>query len=175
LNRATQKESTVKRAYDRLTAFGIKVKIELILGLPVDDPVGDAIDSIKLAQRIAPGGFVTAFPLMLYPGTDLTRQCKTNGVELNEECAMEWHTGVGSINFDPVTNNRIRNLTKLATFFVRYGISERWMRSIIDMQLTETASRELSKCQYLESLIFRNGAEVEKDFDRILAQMVFKY
>jgi radical SAM superfamily enzyme YgiQ (UPF0313 family) len=174
-NRTFQNENMVKNAYDRLVSFGIKVKMELIMGLPVSDPVTDAIESIKLAQRIGQGSFVAAFPLMLYPGTDLTLKCLKKNIELNENCEMEWHTGVGSVKFDPLTNNRIKNLTKLTTFFVKYGVSERWMRCIIDMQLTESASQELSKCQYLESLIFRNGEAIENNFDQILSQMVFKF
>lgn len=174
-NRQFQTEEMVKQAYDRLTSFEIKVKLEFIFGLPVSDPVEDAIDSIKMAQRICAGTFVAAFPLMLYPGTELTLWCEKNNVPLNDECIMEWHTGIGSIKFDKVTENRIKNLTKMATFFVKYNIGERWMRALIDLNLTELSSHQLSECQYLESLIFRNGPQVEKHFDKILAGMKFKY
>jgi radical SAM superfamily enzyme YgiQ (UPF0313 family) len=174
-NRAAQTESLVKSAYDRLTSFGFKIKMELIMGLPVDDPVEDAIESIKMVQRIGCGTFVSAFPLMLFPGTDLTQWCIENNIELNDTCNMEFHSGVGSVKFDPITEMRIINLTKLTTFFVKYGINEHWIRSIIDMQPTEQSALGLSKCQYLESLIFRNGPEIEKEFDQILSQMDFKY
>ena len=71
-NRQFQNEAQVKEAVDRLTSHGINVKLELIVGNPVEDPIGDALDTIKLAQRVGGAkGFVVAFPLMLYPGTAL--------------------------------------------------------------------------------------------------------
>jgi len=174
-NRSFQKETQVKKAYERLCSFGIKVKLEVIIGLPVQDPLGDALDTIKLCLRVAPGGFITCFPLMLYPGTALYRKCISEGIPLNDDCEYEWHSGEGSVKFDPETSRRIKNLTKMATFFVKYNIDERWMRAFIDMDLTESASRQLSECSYLESLVFRLGEGVRKDFDSILAGMHFRY
>jgi radical SAM superfamily enzyme YgiQ (UPF0313 family) len=175
-NRLAQNEEIVKAAYDRLTSFGIPVKMEFILGLPVKDPVGDAIASIKLAQKVGAGTFISAFPLMIYPGTDLNIWCKENNIEFNDECTSEWHTGIGSIKFDPITTKRIINLTKMATMFVKYNINERWMRALIDMNITPSASKGLSKCQYLESLIFRLGKDTaEKEFEKIITEMDFKY
>jgi radical SAM superfamily enzyme YgiQ (UPF0313 family) len=174
-NRNFQDEAQVKKALERLFSFGIKVKIEVIIGLPVQDPIGDALDTIKLCQRVAPGGFTTCFPLMLYPGTGLYEKCMAEGITLNENCEYEWHSGEGSVKFDPETSRRIKNLTKMATFFVKYNINEAWMRALIDMDLTDSASRQLSQCTYLESLIFRLGEEVKNDFDNILAGMHFRY
>lgn len=174
-NRSFQKEAQVKKAYERLCSFGIKVKLEIIIGLPVHDPLGDALDTIKLCQRVAPGGFTACFPLMLYPGTELYRKCVVDGISLNDNCEYEWHSGEGSVKFDSETSRRIKNLTKMATFFVKYNIDERWMRALIDMDLTEPASRQLSECSYLESLVFRLGEGVREDFDSILAGMYFRY
>ncbi len=174
-NRGFQKEAQVKEAYERLGSFGIKVKLEIIIGLPVQDPIGDALDTIKLCQRVAPGGFTSCFPLMLYPGTALYGKCLVEGTPLNDNCEYEWHSGEGSVKFGPETGRRIKNLTKMATLFVKHNIDERWMLALIDMDLTESASRQLSECSYLESLIFRLGEGVRKDFDRILAGMYFRY
>jgi radical SAM superfamily enzyme YgiQ (UPF0313 family) len=173
-NRSVHDRETVKSAYEKLSSFGIPVKMEFIMGLPIENPVKDAIDSIKFAQELN-AQFVAAFPLMLYPGTDLSRYCEERGIKLNEECKSEWHTGVGSIKFDKLTDRRIKNLTKMATFFVKYKVSERWIMALIDMEITEDASRKLAECKYLESLIFRIGPEIEKDFDNILSKMDFKY
>lgn len=174
-NRSFQKEEQVKKAYDRLSSFGIKVKLEAIIGLPVKDPVGDAIDTIKLCQRVAAGGFTTCFPLMLYPGTALYNKCQAEGVPLNDSCEFEWHSGEGSVKFDRETARRIKNLTKMGTFFVKHNVDERWMRAFMDLELTKEASRQLSECTYLESLTFRLGEGARKDFDSILADMHFRY
>jgi radical SAM superfamily enzyme YgiQ (UPF0313 family) len=174
-NRGFQNEVQVKEAYDRLRSFGIKAKLEVIIGLPVHDPIGDALDTIKLCQRVAQGGFTTCFSLMFYPGTALYKKCLDEGVPLNDHCELDWHFGEGSVKFDQETAKRIKNLTKMATFFVKYNVDERWMRALIDMELTEPASRQLSECSYLESLIFRMGEKVRNDFDSILSGMHFRY
>ena len=80
-----------------------------------------------------------------------------------------------SVKFDPLTMRRIKNMTKMATMFIKYDISERWMRALIDMDLNETSSKQLSECQYLESLKFRLGEKIENEFDEILKGMHFKY
>jgi len=66
-------------------------------------------------------------------------------------------------------------MTKLATMFIKYNMSERWMRALMDMNLTEESSKQLSECQYLESLTFRLGDDIEEHFDDILEGMNFKY
>jgi len=175
-NRQFQKEDQVKEAYDRLQSFGIGVKVELIIGLPVDDPIGDAIDSIKLGQRIAAGGFAAAFPLMLYPGTALHKWCVENDIPMNEECTFEWYSGVGSIKFeDPAIEKKIHNLSKLATFFIKYNVDEHWMRALIEMDLPQAASLAISQTNYLESLMFRQGNNAENSFEKSLDYMNFRF
>ena len=174
-NRAHQNEKQVKEAYDRLTYFGIKVKIEIIVGLPVEDPVEDAIETVKMVQRIGPGTLVGCFPLMLYPGTVLYEICRSKKTELNEDCEYEWHSGEGSVKFPSDVARRIKNITKMATMFVKYNIDEKWMRTLIDVDQTDASSRGMSECQFLESLVFRQGEGARKEFDKILADMHFRY
>ena len=184
-NRHFQDEAQVIEACKILTDYGIKVKLEVIIGLPnidnlVPDPVTDAVNTIKMCQRItrevpANTTWTSCFPLMLYPGTALWDKAKKAGIPLSEACEFEWHSGEGSVKFDPLTMRRIKNMTKMATMFIKYDISERWMRALIDMDLNETSSKQLSECQYLESLKFRLGEKIENEFDEILKGMHFKY
>ncbi|NQU58886.1 MAG: cobalamin B12-binding domain-containing protein [Rhodospirillales bacterium] len=175
-NRQFQKEEQIKEAIDRLSEFGIGVKMELIIGLPVDDPVGDAIDSIKQAQRIGAGSFGAAFPLMLYPGTALHKWCQENNIPMNEECSFEWYAGVGSVKFeDPQVEKQIHNLSKLATFFIKYNIDERWMRALAAADLPEDASEQISKNNYYESLVARQGESAEDSFGKSLTYMNFRF
>ena len=55
----------------------------------------------------------------------------------------------------------------MATMFIKYNMSERWMSALMDTEITEESSKQLSECQYLESLMFRLGEDVEEDFDEI--------
>jgi hypothetical protein len=113
---------------------------------------------------------------MLYPGTSLWNKAMKAGVPLNEACKFEWHTGEGSVKFDPSTMKRIKNITKMTTMFVNYQMDERWMRALINMDLNEAASRQLSECVYYENLMFRMGKKFdEKEFDNIMKSINFKY
>ena len=184
-NRHFQDEAQVIDACKILTGYGIKVKLEVIIGLPnidglVPDPITDAIKTIQMTQRISrevPTGmtWTSCFPLMLYPGTSLWEKARRSNIPLSEACEFEWHSGEGSVKFDSLTMKRIRNMTKMATMFIKYDMSERWMRALIDMDLNDPSSKQLSECQYLESLKFRLGDKIEDEFDGILKGMHFKY
>jgi hypothetical protein len=175
-NRQFQKEEQIKEAYDRLKAFGVGVKMELIIGLPVEDPVGDALETIKCAQRIGAGGFGAAFPLMLYPGTALHKWCKDNNIPMNEECQFEWYSGVGSVKFeDANVQKQIHNLSKLAPFFIKYNIEERWMRALMDLDMSSEASKLISQNNYLEALVARQGETAKESFGEVLTYMNFRF
>lgn len=88
-NRQHQSEEQVKAAFERLKSYNIPTKLELIIGLPLDDPVGDAIDTIKLAQRVSAGTFAATFPLMIYPGTSLHDWCIKHDIPMNDECSYD--------------------------------------------------------------------------------------
>ena len=138
--------------------------------------VGDAIETIKLAQRVTEGkAFAAAFPLMLYPGTKLHEMSIADNVPLNQECEFEWHKGIGSIDFGQEIQRRIRALVKLATFFVKYQVEEYWMRALIELPIDDQASKALSESNYLESLIFHQGDSVRERFDEILANTQLSY
>ena len=184
-NRHFQDEKQVIEAVKIMTGYGVKVKLEVIIGLPnIDglcpDPVTDAIKTVQMCQRISQEAppdttWTSCFPLMLYPGTSLWEKAKKAKIPLSEACEFEWHSGEGSVKFDPLTMKRIKNMTKMATMFIKYDMSERWMRALLDIELTDTSSRQLGECQYLESLKFRLGDKIEEEFDDILKGIHFKY
>ena len=184
-NRHFQDENQVIEACKILASFGIKAKLEVIIGLPnidglVPDPVTDAIKTVQMCQRISREvpdmTWTSCFPLMLYPGTSLWDKAMKAGVPLNEACEFQWNTGEGSVKFDPLTMKRIKNMTKMTTMFINYQMDERWMRALIDMDLNESASKQLSESGYYESLMFRMGKKfVEKEFDNIMKGINFQY
>ena len=49
------------------------------------------------------------------------------------------------------------------------------VRALIDVDLNDSSSKQLSESQYLESLKFRLGNKIEEEFDEILKGMNFKY
>ena len=174
-NRQFQDEKQVADAVERLRKRDIPVKLELIVGAPVDDPVGDAIETIKLAQRVGAGMFVAAFPLMLYPGTALQKWCLENNIAIRDDCTYECYGGVGSIRFNPEIQKKITNISKMAAFFVKYNVDERWIRTLIEMDLNNTAARRIAESTYYESLRFKLGDQIDREFDKILENTRFRY
>ena len=175
-NRQFQDEAQVATAVERLASHGIPVKLELIVGAPVEDPVGDAIDTIRLAQRVAvPGTFVVAFPLMLYPGTALHKWCLKNKVPIRDDCSYDFYSGMGSVRFAPDIQKKLTNIAKLAAFFVKYKVDERWIRALIEMDLNDAAAKRIGESVYYESLRFRLGDQIDQEFDKILQNTKFRY
>ena len=161
-NRQSQTKDLFKKAIDRLNAFGIAAKVDVIVGNPVEDPVGDAIETINFAQSLCSNNVIaTIFPLMLFPGTRLTRWCHENNVPLNDECLFDFYGGVGSIKFDLETGKKIRSLVKLGHFFIAHKIPERWIRALIETDINETAAHNIANCNYHDSLVYHGKSEKE--------------
>jgi len=185
-NRAFQNEEEITKACSRLINTGVKVKFEIIVGLPnidglVPDPVEDAIHSVKLCQRIAskfPKGSIKAAcnALVLYPGTKLWDLAKDRGISIREDgWKHALYEGVGSVIFPKDVERRISNIVKMTVMFVKYGINEKWMRALIDMDMTDEARRKLSEAQYIDSLTFRLGSKLNERAGEIISNMSFKY
>ncbi|MBN1675454.1 MAG: cobalamin-dependent protein [Kiritimatiellae bacterium] len=174
-NRAWDSESRMKEAYDRLTTFGFRVNLQGIVGLPVEDPVEDAIDTIKGMQRIGPGSVCSCYPLIVYPGTEMARYCSRRGLAMNEACTGDTNTGVPSLAFPPEVLRRLRNACKLATLFVRFNVDEKWMRPLLDIEFDDETSKALSTVRYFECVRDRLGEKGERAFAQILAGMRLRY
>lgn len=175
VNRSWDNEGKMKLAYDRLSSFGYAVNLQCIVGLPVADPVEDALETVKALQRIGPGSVVSCYPLQIYPGTAMELYCRENGFSLNEECSGDTNSGIPGILFPPLVTKRIRNICKLATLFVKYGIEERWMRALIDVDIDESTSRQLSTARYHDCVTDRLGEKGEELFTTILGTMNLRF
>ncbi len=175
LGRPWDDEAQMKAAYERLVSFGFAVNLQAIVGLPVDDPVADALETVRGLQRIGPGSVVSCYPLQIYPGTALERLCAERGLARNPECTGDTNTGVPALVFPPAAVKRIRNICKLATLIVKYGIGEEWVRALIDVDLDDETSRRLSLARYRDCVVDRLGRRGEEIFESIIAGMNLRY
>jgi len=174
-NRAWDNEERMKRAYDRLRSFGYAVNLQCIVGLPVDDPVEDAMDTIKGMQRIGPGSICSCYPLMIYPGTAMEKYCRERNIKLNDECVGDTNTAIPNVLFSPEVTKRLRDICKLGTLFVKYNVDERWMRALINIDFDDETSRHLSMVRYYECVTDRLKEKGEQIFNEILATMNLRY
>lgn len=174
-NRAWDSEKIMKQAYDRLCSFGYTVNLQCIVGLPIDDPVEDAMNTIKGIQRIGPGSICSCYPLMIYPGTAMEKYCRQHNVQLNDACVGDTNTAIPNILFAQDVTKQLRNICKLGTLFVKYNIDERWMRALINIDFDDETSRQLSMVRYYECVTDRLKKKGEQIFSDILATMKLRY
>ncbi len=174
-NRSWDNEYQMKRAYDRLCSFGYHVNMQSIVGLPVDDPVEEALDTIKGMQRIGPGSVCSCYPLMIYPGTAMEEYCLRQGIKINDACVGDTNNAIPQILFPDSTIRQLRNICKLGTLFVKYNISERWMRALITVDYDDETSQHLSMVRYHECVTDRLKEKGEQIFQDILSSMHLRY
>ena len=165
----------IKDAYNRLRSFGYRVNLQCIVGLPVDNPVDDALETILAVKKIAPGSIISCYPLMIYPGTKMNDYCRDNGFELNKDCNGDTNSATCAINFSPSVNKKLYNICKLATFFVKYNLDEMLIRALINIDIDDDASQQLSMLRYRECVVDRLGALGDSIFDSILKGMNLKF
>ena len=175
LGRAWDDEARMKAAYERLVSFGFTVNLQAIVGLPVEDPVADALETVRGLQRIGAGSVVSCYPLQIYPGTALERLCVERGLTRNPQCTGDTNTGVPALAFPPAAVRRIRNICKLATMFVKYDVGEEWMRALIDVEFDDETSRRLSLARYRDCVVDRLGRRGGEIFADIVAGMNLRY
>ena len=170
LGRGWDNEAQLKKAYDRLVKLGFRVNLQAIVGLPIKDPVEDALDTVEALKRIGTGSIVSVYPLQIYPNTKIEQYSKENGYILNKECEGDTNTGMPAIDFGYKTNNRLRNICKLATMVVKYGIDRKWLEAMMDIDLKES-SQEMSMIRYYECIKDRLPDKADKIFGDIISTM----
>ena len=175
LKRAWDHEKYMRAAYLRLTSFGFRVNLQCIVGLPLPDPIEDAMETIQGLQRIGPGSVVSCYPLMIYPGTEMEAYIQKLGLKLNPACNGDTNSGVPHILFEADVTRTLRNICKLATMFVKYNLNAEWMRALIKIDFDEHTSRNLSRARYFECMHDRLGDQGAEIFNEVMAMTNLRY
>lgn len=174
-NRQWDNEDKMKKAYDRLVSFGYSVNMQVIVGLPVEDPVDDAIETIMGLQRIGAGSICSVYPLQVYPRTEIKKYCDKNGFSFHDTNKKDTNTGMVDIKFDDLTVKRLKNICKLGTMFVKYNIGEEWMRALIDVDFDDETSKKLSEVRYKECISDRVKDVIPNEINKIISNTNLRY
>lgn len=174
-NRNWDNEKRMKAAYDRCVAFGFSVNMAAIIGLPVSDPVEDAIDTIEGLKRIGKYSICSVYPLQIYPNTAIEEYCKEHQFKLNDLSTNDTNTGIPSILFSEKEIKQIKNLCKLATLIVKYNIDERWIRVLMNIDFDQETSFLLSRERYRECIIDRLKDRGKEIFEDVINNTKLRY
>jgi radical SAM superfamily enzyme YgiQ (UPF0313 family) len=196
-NRQWDNEEKLKKAYDRLTSFGYRVNLQAIVGLPVQDPVEDALDTLDALKRIGPGSIISLYPLQIYPHTHIKEIAESRGFKVNENCSGDTNTGVGGLLFPEETEKRLKNICKFGTLYVKgemdkywesallnegknylaeNKIDKEWLRRALETDFNQETSKKLSMARYHDCVIDRLGKIKGDDlFNKILKTTNIRY
>jgi radical SAM superfamily enzyme YgiQ (UPF0313 family) len=137
LRRGNVSNEQIFNACRILNFHSIKVRLQNIIGLPVDDPFEDAIQTLKMNQEINPYDSWCAI-LQPYPGTDIFKTCRERNLIEEDFTPVNFfeHTQL-KIN----CASEINTLHKLWYFAVKYKIDPELIRILCKQPLTKEVSK----------------------------------
>jgi radical SAM superfamily enzyme YgiQ (UPF0313 family) len=124
----------IKEAAWLIKKYGIYLYTFNILGLP-GETIDDAIDTLKLNQEIG-SDFIWCSLLQAYPGTAISEYVKKHGFLADDNNAGfdEWYFMSSKMKIENI--DEITNLQKMMQFFIKFRLSDYWVRKIIKMPIT---------------------------------------
>lgn len=174
--RAFQTEEIIRKAVGKLRQFGIRGTLELIIGAPCEDPIEEALNSYQKMQEIAPDFYCNAYPLIVFPGTDLQRYLLKNNIPFNDPATgSRIHEGFTSIIFEESIMEKIRILSKFSNFFVSHKVNIHYMRALLEVKMNEKAAFEIAKANFIVAQDYKFGEGEDYAAERMKAMRKFFY
>lgn len=146
-NRDTQKlirrewnsNEKVQDGIENCKKVGIKTRLQNMIGLPVDDPLQDAFDTLIFNQKVQPtDSWVSMF--QPYRGTQLWEYCKNkNLINPNSNGGTFYEGSV--LNIPNV--EQINSLYKWWPYLVKYNIPMELIKILIDIPLSPAIQKRL--------------------------------
>jgi radical SAM superfamily enzyme YgiQ (UPF0313 family) len=123
----------VKTMAQAAMQFGIKIRIQNMIGLPVDDILGDALLTLRCNQDIAPtDSWVSVY--QPYGKTDLAEYCVKKGF-IKSNYVAQGQYDRSQFNFPD--SEKIYRLAKCWWFFVVHKVDIEFCKTIIELPLTD--------------------------------------
>lgn len=139
LRRGFVTNDQIKLACDACKELGIKVRLQNMIGLPVDNPLEDALETLKMNQDIDPTDSWAAI-FQPFPRTDLWQFCLDKGLIEPETQARAFyeHTPLKIEDAD-----KINSLHKWWFFAVKYKWPIELVRILVGINLTDDQEKRI--------------------------------
>jgi radical SAM superfamily enzyme YgiQ (UPF0313 family) len=131
LERPSISNEQIEKRLALFKKYGIKVRVSFLIGIPVSDPVVDAIDNVLYSQQHREY-WCTASILQPYQSTKLYTFLKEKNLIL--ESTHKEFRDRSIISMD--NPHFFSNLVKLWPIIVRSDCDEAWVRSLCQMRIT---------------------------------------
>lgn len=134
----------VEQACIDCAEVGIKVRLQNMIGLPVDDPLQDALDTLEFNISVYPtDSWASIF--QPFPGTEMWQYC------VDKELI---NTGTQSANFYEGTQLNIKDAEKINRlhkwwfFIVKHQLPKELIKILIDLPLTDEQKNEMQNFRW---------------------------
>lgn len=131
----------VQKVCEWCAELGIRLSVENMIGLPVDDPLEDALQTLEFNQRVEQTQSWAAI-YQPFPGTELWQYCIDRGF-LKPTPRPRFPVFEGNTLLEIHNAERIDRLQKWWHVAVRHDLSRDLMQILLDIPLPEEASASL--------------------------------
>jgi len=132
LRRGSITNQQVEDACNNCKSFGIKVRLQNMIGLPVDNPLQDALDTLAMNIKINPTDSWSAV-FQPFPKTDLWKESLEMGLITEDTQAVNFYEGT-QLNIKDA--EKINRLYKWWFFIVKYQLPMELVNILIELPLT---------------------------------------
>lgn len=144
LRRGFVTNEQVKEACSACKEFGIKVRLQNMIGLPVDDPLQDALDTLKFNVEVGPTDSWAAV-FQPFPKTDLWQESLNRGLITKDTQARNFYEGTPLMIADA---DKINRLHKWWFFIVQHKLPMSLVNVLLDMPLTPELEKRLQDVRW---------------------------
>jgi radical SAM superfamily enzyme YgiQ (UPF0313 family) len=139
LRRGFISNEQVENACNYCKEFGIKVRLQNMIGLPVEDPLKDALDTLAYNMKIDPTDSWAAI-FQPFPKTDLWKECIEKRLITEQTQAVNFYENTQLRIQDA---EKINRLHKWWFFAVKYKIPIELIKILLDVPLSEEHNKRI--------------------------------
>lgn len=150
LNKRGQTNERIREVAELCGKLGIRTRVYNMLGLPLEDPLGDALNTLKFNLELS----ITeswASIYQPYPRTRLAEYCLKNGFIQGDPMDSCSESFFDESRLKIPDRERINRLQKWWTFIVQYKLPMELVSILLDLPLTKQMSERLKELRFKQS------------------------
>ena len=144
LKRGNINNSQIINAIEICKELRIKTRLQNMIGLPIPNPLEEALDTIEFNQKLAPTDSWVAI-YQPEPYTELYDYCVENGYFNPKDLEGVAQTFYGKSVLKIKDKEKINRLAKWWFYLVRYNVDRSFIEELLEIELSEEDARKLQE------------------------------